>query len=287
MPPRRPPVRSVHSARRRPPPKKRRRKKSPLFSGLEKVILMLCAVLVCCIIYSTVQLVKGIALQFDILSVGGDNHHVIVIDPGHGGIDRGAEYYAVESEETENGVFERPLSLKGQRHIFLYKCRYSKLKAVIDSCGCWDLRISSLDERWPCLLVYCAKSKDIWRNAFKRISKLEKGSFLRRKISDSLQSVDLQKLESLVEYYGQKYARSPAHPLLETCACRCARSRLRRRRIPRWGSAGSKRTWTRCTTSSCSTTSFRTTSWSLLPRLTSPPPPPPPTEVRVGGRTPR
>ncbi len=101
MPPRRPPVRSVHSARRRPPPKKRRRKKSPLFSGLEKVILMLCAVLVCCIIYSTVQLVKGIALQFDILSVGGGNHHVIVIDPGHGGIDRGAEYYAVESEETE------------------------------------------------------------------------------------------------------------------------------------------------------------------------------------------
>lgn len=100
MPPQRPPVRSARNVRRRPP-KRRRRKKRPRFSGLEKIILAVCGVLVCCIIYSGFQLIKGIALQFDTLAVGGDNRHVIVIDPGHGGIDRGAEYYAVESEETE------------------------------------------------------------------------------------------------------------------------------------------------------------------------------------------
>ena len=118
----------------------------------------------------------------------------------------------LESEEAENGVFERPLSLKGQRHIFLYKCRYNKLKTIIDACGCWDLRVSSLDEKWPCLLVYCAKSKDIWRNAFKRISKLEKSRFLRRKISDSMQSVDMRNLEYYVASYGQKYALGPRIP---------------------------------------------------------------------------
>lgn len=118
----------------------------------------------------------------------------------------------LESEEAENGVFERPLSLKGQRHIFLYKCRYSKLKTIIDACGCWNLHVSSLNERWPCLLVYSAKSKEIWRNAFKRISKLEKSGFLRRKISDSVQSVDMRILESFVASYGQKYAARPATP---------------------------------------------------------------------------
>ena len=111
---------------------------------------------------------------------------------------------ASETGEGEDGVFDRPLSLKGQRHIFLYKCRYAKLKAVIDSFNCWNLRISPLTDKWPCLLVYCAKNKEVWRSAFKRINKLEKSCFLRRKISDNLQTVDLQKLESLVEYYGQK-----------------------------------------------------------------------------------
>lgn len=97
----RPVVRSQPPRRRKAPAKKRRKKKRQRFSGVEKIILMVCAVLVCCIVYSTVQLVKGIATQLDVVSLGGESRHVIVIDPGHGGIDRGAEYYAVESEETE------------------------------------------------------------------------------------------------------------------------------------------------------------------------------------------
>lgn len=87
--------------RRKVPPKKRRRKKRPRFSGLEKIILAICVVLVCCIVYSTVQLVKGIFAQLDVITPAAETGHVIAIDPGHGGIDRGAEYYAVESEETE------------------------------------------------------------------------------------------------------------------------------------------------------------------------------------------
>ena len=113
-----------------------------------------------------------------------------------------------ELENTEDGVYERPLSLKGQRHIFLYKCRYNKLKSVINKYGCWDLRVSSLNEPWPCLLVYCAKSKEVWSSAFKQIKKLEKKSFLRRKISDSSHNVDLAELEGIVERYGHKYALS-------------------------------------------------------------------------------
>ncbi|OAO16489.1 hypothetical protein AV274_1812 [Blastocystis sp. ATCC 50177/Nand II] len=57
-----------------------------------------------------------------------------------------------EGEETP-GQFERPMSLKGQRHVFLYKCRYSQLKSIIDHCGCWGLRMASLQEKWPCLVV--------------------------------------------------------------------------------------------------------------------------------------
>ena len=60
--------------------------------------------------------------------------------------------------------------------------------------------------------MYCAKSKDIWRNAFKRISKLEKSRFLRRKISDSMQSIDMRNLEYYVASYGQKYALGPRIP---------------------------------------------------------------------------
>ena len=107
----------------------------------------------------------------------------------------------LESEEAEDG---------------------NKLKTVIDACGCWNLRVSSLDEKWPCLLVYCAKSKDIWRNAFKRISKLEKSCFLRRKISDSIQNVDMRNLEYFVESYGQKYALGPRIPPRNVCVSLCA-----------------------------------------------------------------
>lgn len=102
-------------------------------------------------------------------------------------------------------VFERPLSLKGQRHVFLYKCRYNQLKSIIDKNGCWGLRMASLEEKWPCLVVYCAKDRETWMNAFHKIQKLERADFHRRKISDSLKTVDLQKLEDLTAMYGQKY----------------------------------------------------------------------------------
>lgn len=102
-------------------------------------------------------------------------------------------------------VFERPLSLKGQRHVFLYKCRYNQLKNIIDKNGCWGLRMASLEEKWPCLVVYCAKDRETWMNAFHKIQKLERADFHRRKISDSLKTVDLQKLEDLTAMYGQKY----------------------------------------------------------------------------------
>ena len=108
-------------------------------------------------------------------------------------------------ENTETpGVFERPLSLKGQRHVFLYKCRYSLLKAIIDRSGCWGLRMASLEDKWPCLVVYCAKDRETWMNAFHKIQKLERNDFYRKKIADSLKNVDLKKLEDLTTAYGQK-----------------------------------------------------------------------------------
>lgn len=113
---------------------------------------------------------------------------------------------ATPAEETTEtpGVFERPLSLKGQRHVFLYKCRYSQLKAIIDRSGCWGLRMASLEDKWPCLVVYCAKDRESWMNAFHRIQKLERTDFYRKKIADSLKNVDLKKLEDLTTAYGQK-----------------------------------------------------------------------------------
>ena len=108
-----------------------------------------------------------------------------------------------ETTETP-GVFERPLSLKGQRHVFLYKCRYSLLKAIIDRSGCWGLRMASLEDKWPCLVVYCAKDRETWMNAFHKIQKLERNDFYRKKIADSLKNVDLKKLEDLTAAYGQK-----------------------------------------------------------------------------------
>lgn len=111
-----------------------------------------------------------------------------------------------EGEETP-GQFERPMSLKGQRHVFLYKCRYSQLKSIIDHCGCWGLRMASLQEKWPCLVVYCAKSREEWMNAFRKIQKLERADFLRKRVSDSIHSVDMKKLEELTQTYGQKCGR--------------------------------------------------------------------------------
>lgn len=118
------------------------------------------------------------------------------------GVDRPTE--GEEAEETP-GVFERPLSLKGQRHVFLYKCRYSQLKSIIDKNGCWGLRMASLEDKWPCLVVYCAKDRESWMNAFRKIQKLERADFLRKKVSDSLKSVDLKRLEELTQSYGQKW----------------------------------------------------------------------------------
>lgn len=109
-------------------------------------------------------------------------------------------------EISENpDVFERPLSLKGQRHVFLYKCRYSQLKSIIDKSGCWGLRMASLEDKWPCLVVYSAKDRESWMNAFRKIQKLERTDFLRKKVSDSLKNVDLKRLEELTQSYGQKY----------------------------------------------------------------------------------
>lgn len=111
----------------------------------------------------------------------------------------------VGEETSENpDIFERPLSLKGQRHVFLYKCRYNQLKAIIDRNGCWGLRMASLEDKWPCLVVYCAKDRETWMNAFHKIQKLERSDFHRKKISDSLRTVDLQKLEDLTAQFGQK-----------------------------------------------------------------------------------
>lgn len=109
-------------------------------------------------------------------------------------------------EASENAeVFERPLSLKGQRHVFLYKCRYGQLKSIIEKSGCWGLRMASLEDKWPCLVVYCAKDRESWMNAFRKIQKLERTDFLRKKVSDSLKNVDLKRLEELTQSYGQKY----------------------------------------------------------------------------------
>ena len=110
----------------------------------------------------------------------------------------------VENAGDASDTFERPLSLKGQRHVFLYKCRYNQLKAIIDRTGCWGLRMASLTDKWPCLVVYCAKDRETWMYAFHKIQKLERTDFLRRKIADSLKSVDLKRLEELTTTYGQK-----------------------------------------------------------------------------------
>ena len=134
-----------------------------------------------------------------------------------------------EASGDAQDAFERPLSLKGQRHVFLYKCRYNQLKAIIDRTGCWGLRMASLTDKWPCLVVYCAKDRETWMNAFHKIQKLERTDFLRRKIADSLKSVDLKRLEELTNTYGQKWF-SLSLRYVGTPASRCASSRPRRRR---------------------------------------------------------
>lgn len=128
-----------------------------------------------------------------------------------------------EGEETP-GQFERPMSLKGQRHVFLYKCRYSQLKSIIDHCGCWGLRMASLQEKWPCLVVYCAKSREEWMNAFRKIQKLERADFLRKRVSDSIHSVDMKKLEELTQTYGQKCGRCAALRHRNACISLCVQS---------------------------------------------------------------
>ena len=127
-------------------------------------------------------------------------------------------------EEEKEGEYERPLSLKGQRHVFLYKCRFGALKAIIDRYGCWNLRLASRNEKWPCLLVYCAKDRDVWMNAFKKIQKLEKSNFLRKKVSDSVKNVDLQKLEDLTQTYGQKHDSFPLVIRRNVCISLCVQS---------------------------------------------------------------
>lgn len=111
----------------------------------------------------------------------------------------------IDEQDDTPGKFERPLSLKGQRHVFLYKCRYAQLKSIIDQCGCWDLRMASLEDKWPCLVIYCAKDRETWMKAFRKIQKLDRSQFLRKKISDSVKNVDLKRLEELTQSYGQKY----------------------------------------------------------------------------------
>lgn len=128
-----------------------------------------------------------------------------------------------EGEETP-GQFERPMSLKGQRHVFLYKCRYSQLKSIIDHCGCWGLRMASLQEKWPCLVVYCAKSREEWMNAFRKIQKLERADFLRKRVSDSIRNVDMKKLEELTQTYGQKCGRRAALTRRNACISLCVQS---------------------------------------------------------------
>ena len=121
-------------------------------------------------------------------------------------------------------TFERPLSLKGQRHVFLYKCRYNQLKAIIDRTGCWGLRMASLTDKWPCLVVYCAKDRETWMNAFHKIQKLERTDFLRRKIADSLKSVDLKRLEELTNTYGQKWSLLSSLTCRNACISLCVQS---------------------------------------------------------------
>ena len=128
-----------------------------------------------------------------------------------------------EGEETP-GQFERPMSLKGQRHVFLYKCRYGQLKSIIDHCGCWGLRMASLQEKWPCLVVYCAKNREEWMNAFRKIQKLERADFLRKRVSDSIRNVDMKKLEELTQTYGQKWERSCGVRCRNACISLCVQS---------------------------------------------------------------
>lgn len=130
----------------------------------------------------------------------------------------------VENAGDASDTFERPLSLKGQRHVFLYKCRYNQLKAIIDRTGCWGLRMASLTDKWPCLVVYCAKDRETWMNAFHKIQKLERTDFLRRKIADSLKSVDLKRLEELTTTYGQKYNCLPSLTHRNACISLCVQS---------------------------------------------------------------
>lgn len=110
----------------------------------------------------------------------------------------------IDEQVDTPGVFERPFSLKGQRHVFLYKCRYAQLKSIIDHFGCWGLRMASLEDKWACLVIYCAKDRETWGKAFQKIQKLERSQFLRKKISDSVKNVDLKRLEELTQSYGQK-----------------------------------------------------------------------------------
>lgn len=129
-----------------------------------------------------------------------------------------------EGSGEASDTFERPLSLKGQRHVFLYKCRYNQLKGIIDRTGCWGLRMASLTDKWPCLVVYCAKDRETWMNAFHKIQKLERTDFLRRKISDSLKNVDLKRLEELTNTYGQKWSFRPSLTCRNACISLCVQS---------------------------------------------------------------
>lgn len=114
------------------------------------------------------------------------------------------ETEAAAEDGEGSGVFERPLSLKGQRHIFLFKCRHRELQAVIDEYGCWNLRLATLDEKWPCLVVYCARDRDTWMMAFRKIQKLERSDFIRKRVAESVHSVMVDRMEDLTNQYGNQ-----------------------------------------------------------------------------------
>ncbi|KAK8808594.1 hypothetical protein WA158_008495 [Blastocystis sp. Blastoise] len=130
-----------------------------------------------------------------------------------------------EEEDSNNGYFERPLSLKGQRHIFLYKCRLVSLTNILNDNKCWDLHLSGLQEKWPCLLVYKASNRDDWMKAFRKIQKLDCHNFSRKRIID-IDIDEVDKYDEIIKQQTDKNAclalcvqspSSPTNPSVAVC----------------------------------------------------------------------
>ncbi len=131
---------------------------------------------------------------------------------------------SVNEEDSQLDYFERPLSLKGQRHVFLYKCRYNELNAILKEYHCWDLQLSGLEDKWPCLVVYKAHTRDEWMKAFRKLQKLECYNFTRKRLMD-VTLEDMHVYEEIVQTHSNKYLPFSSFTLSsDACLALCVQS---------------------------------------------------------------